>query len=334
MENLTASTTVSNEHETPWSTANADAHPSVAAQTPEEEYCEAGNWILLSPILSPNNLKSTLHPEKGWRRTLLFATTRTTTREQNLAVISTSKSHVADVLYKVRELSLGQRVYPITTYFAAPDISCKGIVPGLVPGTPSSTLVDELLTPGTQILQAHMMGQTNATFEGLKVPHYVRFYGAELHCYPHRPRQLVCKICHPLGHWADHCPTPHVLICATCGTDNPAPSHPCNPHCRSCDGSHPTSDPNCPRRAHQTPNKAWVRKALKKEQRELQPPPPPHIYCFQRYGNDWTLTSLDTGDTASTFEVSLEIPSQIPDPFQASVQIPRSINAAARETPS
>ncbi|KAH8008779.1 hypothetical protein HPB51_004169 [Rhipicephalus microplus] len=35
MEHLTASTTVSNEHETPWSTANADARPSVAAQTPE-----------------------------------------------------------------------------------------------------------------------------------------------------------------------------------------------------------------------------------------------------------------------------------------------------------
>ncbi|KAH7956769.1 hypothetical protein HPB52_012554 [Rhipicephalus sanguineus] len=166
-------------------------------------------------------------------------------QQQNLAVISTPQSHV-------RELRLGQRVYPITTYFAAPDNSCKGIVPGLVPGMPSSTLVDELLTPGTQILKAR-----------LKVPRYVRFYGAELRCYPHRPRQLVCKICHRLGHWADHCPTPHVVICATCGTDNPAPS---------CDGSHPTSDPNCPLRARQTPNKAWVRKALKKEQRELQPP--------------------------------------------------------------
>ncbi|KAH8023136.1 hypothetical protein HPB51_011250 [Rhipicephalus microplus] len=96
--------------------------------------------------------------------------------QQNLAVISTPKSHVADSLYKVRELRLGRRVYPITTYFAAPDNSCKGIVPGLVPGTPSSTLVDKLLTPGTQILQARMMGQTNValvTFEGLKVPRYV-----------------------------------------------------------------------------------------------------------------------------------------------------------------
>ncbi|KAL1422846.1 hypothetical protein MTO96_021665 [Rhipicephalus appendiculatus] len=110
--------------------------------------------------------------------------------QQNLAVISTPQSHVADALYKVRELRLGQWVYPITTYFAAPDNSCKDIVPGLVPGTPSSTLVDELLVPGTQTLQARMMGQTNValvTFEGLKVPRYVRFYGAELRCYPPSP---------------------------------------------------------------------------------------------------------------------------------------------------
>ncbi|KAH7977309.1 hypothetical protein HPB49_000577 [Dermacentor silvarum] len=170
-------------------------------------------------------------------------------------------------------LSLGQRVYPITTYFAAPDNSCKGIVPELVPGTPSSMLVDELLAPGTQVLQARMMGQTNValvTFEGLKVPRYVRFYTAKLRSYPHRPRQLVCKICRKLGHWADYCPTPYVVICATWGTDNPTPSHPCTPHCTSCDETHRTTDPNCPRRARQTLNKAWVRTALEKEQRELQ----------------------------------------------------------------
>ncbi|KAL1470640.1 hypothetical protein MTO96_040319 [Rhipicephalus appendiculatus] len=105
--------------------------------------------------------------------------------QQNLAVISTPQSHVADALYKVRELWLGQRVYPITTYFAAPNNSCQGIV------------------TGTQILQARMMGQTNialVTFEEL--PRYVRFCGAELRYYPHRPRQLVCKMCHKLGHWA------------------------------------------------------------------------------------------------------------------------------------
>ncbi|KAL1443349.1 hypothetical protein MTO96_046001 [Rhipicephalus appendiculatus] len=64
--------------------------------------------------------------------------------QQNLAIISTPQSHVADALNKVQELTLGEQVYPIATYFAAPDNSCKGIVPGIVPGTSSSTLVDEL----------------------------------------------------------------------------------------------------------------------------------------------------------------------------------------------
>ncbi|KAH6948030.1 hypothetical protein HPB50_022468 [Hyalomma asiaticum] len=53
--------------------------------------------------------------------------------QHNFAIISTPHSHASDALYKVRELSLGQQVYPITTYFAAPDNSCKGIVPGIVP---------------------------------------------------------------------------------------------------------------------------------------------------------------------------------------------------------
>ncbi|KAH8041651.1 hypothetical protein HPB51_017453 [Rhipicephalus microplus] len=73
-----------------------------------------------------------------------------------------------------------------------------------------------------------MMGQTNialVTFEGLKVPHCVRFFGVELRFYPHRPRQVVCKICFKLGHWDDHCPTPDAVICLTCGTDNPIQSH-------------------------------------------------------------------------------------------------------------
>ncbi|KAL3184102.1 hypothetical protein MRX96_000198 [Rhipicephalus microplus] len=37
---------------------------------------------------------------------------------QNLAIISTPQSHVADALYWVRVLRLGERVYPITAYFA------------------------------------------------------------------------------------------------------------------------------------------------------------------------------------------------------------------------
>ncbi|KAH7973646.1 hypothetical protein HPB49_003506 [Dermacentor silvarum] len=130
---------------------------------------------------------------------------------QNLAILSTPSSHVADALLNIQELSISQRTYQVSAYLAAPDDSCKGFVPGLEPGTPSHMLVEEMQASGIQILQARMMGQTYialVTFEGLRGPRLVRFLGAELRCYPHRPRQPVCKTCLKLGHRADHCPTP------------------------------------------------------------------------------------------------------------------------------
>ncbi|KAH7950197.1 hypothetical protein HPB49_020856 [Dermacentor silvarum] len=193
--------------------------------------------------------------------------------EQNLAIISTPSSHVADALLNIQELSISQRTYPVSAYLAAPDDSCKGIVPGLEPGTPSHMLVEELQASGIQILQARMMGQTNialVTFEGLRVPRFVRFLGAELRCYPHRPRQPVCKTCLKLGHRADHCPTPDVTICEQCGIENPTPSHPCSPRCKSCGGDHPTTEPKCPQRQRQPFNRAWVKKAIEDEQRQLK----------------------------------------------------------------
>ncbi|KAL3208703.1 hypothetical protein MRX96_038883 [Rhipicephalus microplus] len=117
------------------------------------------------------------------------------------------------------------------------------------------------------------MGQTKIAkvyFKGLKVPRYVRFYGVELRSYLHRLRQVVCKICHKLGHLDDHCPTQDV-ICTTCGIDNPTQSHPFTPHFKSCDGPHPTTDPNCLRRERQALNMVWVRKAFENELCQLQP---------------------------------------------------------------
>ncbi|KAH8027115.1 hypothetical protein HPB51_002269 [Rhipicephalus microplus] len=145
------------------------------------------------------------------------------------------------------------------------------------------TLVDELVAPATHILQARMMGQTNiglVTFEGLKVPVYVRFYGDKLRCYPHRPRQVVCQICLELGHRDDNCSTLAVVICPTCGTDNPTQSHPCTPHCKSCDGPHPTMDPNCPQRERLVLNKALCWKPSKMNC--VNSNPPVTIPCRER----------------------------------------------------
>ncbi|KAH7967499.1 hypothetical protein HPB49_025254 [Dermacentor silvarum] len=45
--------------------------------------------------------------------------------EQNLAIVSTPSSHVADALLNIQELSISQRTYPVSAYLAAPDDSCK-----------------------------------------------------------------------------------------------------------------------------------------------------------------------------------------------------------------
>ncbi|KAH7933084.1 hypothetical protein HPB49_007946 [Dermacentor silvarum] len=81
--------------------------------------------------------------------------------EENRAVIITPSSHVADALLKIQELSISQRTYPLSAYLATPDDSCKGVVPGLEPGTPSHMLVEEMQASGIQILQARMTGPSN-----------------------------------------------------------------------------------------------------------------------------------------------------------------------------
>ncbi|KAH7967740.1 hypothetical protein HPB52_002093 [Rhipicephalus sanguineus] len=168
--------------------------------------------------------------------------------QHNLAVISTPSSHVADALLQVQELSLGQRTYPVSSYLAAPDDSCKGIVPGLEPGTTSHTLVEEMQATGIQILQARMMGQTNialVTFEGLREQSYAAT----------APDSRSAK---RASNW--DFPTPHLAICEQCGIDNPMPSHPCSPRCKSCGGDHATTDPKCPRRQRQPFNRSWEKR--------------------------------------------------------------------------
>ncbi|KAH7969727.1 hypothetical protein HPB52_021695 [Rhipicephalus sanguineus] len=191
--------------------------------------------------------------------------------EQNLAVISTPHEHIALNLYSVQHLRLGEHTYPVSIYIAAPDNSCKGIIYGVDPGTSPSELMDHLITPGHTVLQERMMGKTSTaliTFEGLQVPHYIRYYGAEYRCYVHRPRKQVCTVCLRLGHRSDNCPTPNCVTCKTCGVDNPTPGHSCTPKCRSCGGDHPTTDTSCPARVRPPLHKERVRKALQQEQQQ------------------------------------------------------------------
>ncbi|KAL1483921.1 hypothetical protein MTO96_050158 [Rhipicephalus appendiculatus] len=124
---------------------------------------------------------------------------------------------------------------------------------------------------GIQILQARMMGQTNialVTFEGLRVPGFVRFLGSRAAATPTAPDSRSAK---RASNW-DTGPTiaPH-------RTSKFVSSAVSIIQCRrmralpvqilwrgSC---HP--DPQCPRRQRQPFNRSWVKKAIDEEQRQM-----------------------------------------------------------------
>ncbi|KAH7945665.1 hypothetical protein HPB49_013638 [Dermacentor silvarum] len=148
--------------------------------------------------------------------------------DQNLAVIGTSDENLTAELQKVQSISLCLNQHAVQAYVAAPDNSCKGVVPGIEPNTTVKTLLENLRCSEAPILHARMMGSTNqalVTFSGIQVPRHVRLYGAELRCYIYRPRQQICSVCLSMGHRADVCPTPDKHRCVACGTSNPLPEH-------------------------------------------------------------------------------------------------------------
>ncbi|KAH7965304.1 hypothetical protein HPB49_006014 [Dermacentor silvarum] len=162
--------------------------------------------------------------------------------DQNLAVISTPDEKLAAELQKVQSISLGLNQHAGQAYVAAPDNSCKGVVPGIEPNTTVKTLLENLRCSEAPILHARMMGSTN--------------------------QALVTFFRHP----AEVCPTPDKPRCIACGTSNPLPEHECTPRCIHCRGDHPATSPRCPSRQQRPFNKSYVlQERLKRE--KLSPPP-------------------------------------------------------------
>ncbi|KAM7308259.1 uncharacterized protein ISCGN_011893 [Ixodes scapularis] len=203
-------------------------------------------------------------------------------RDQNLAIISTPRLETSSRIQAISALTLETRQYEVTAYLAVPDNSCRGIISGVDTRPTAETLTEELRAPGTNILYARMMGQTNTaiiTFEGLKVPHYVYLSGGEYPCRPYQPRKQICGVCLGLGHRTDVCPQPEKSRCTTCGTPGGAmEDHQCQPYCINCGGEHPAVDPRCPARQRGPYNKKHVQQHQQMQGRQkspLPPPPPP-----------------------------------------------------------
>lgn len=172
----------------------------------------------------------------------------------NFAVISTPLEDRARQYAALSSLRIGNQQYPLATHVAAPANSIAGVVSGL----PLDKNINDVLTdlvnfnPHLHILDARRMGSstlTQVTFNGSRVPYWIRYHMVTLRCTPLKRKTEACPRCWTVGHRADVCPSPAVdKRCTTCGTVNPSPQHLCHPCCIICSGPHPTGDPACPRR--------------------------------------------------------------------------------------
>ncbi|KAH9360571.1 hypothetical protein HPB48_012942 [Haemaphysalis longicornis] len=186
-------------------------------------------------------------------------------RDQNLVVVSTPDLDIAKKIQQITTLNMASKQYEVTAHIAVPDNSSKGIITGMAANTPTDEPIEHLRSPNAEIIHARMMGKPTTallTFVGLRVPHYVHYYGGEYRCRVYQPRHHVCRICLKLGHRADVCPSLDTHRCSACGTVNPVPDHVCVPRCANCHEDHRPTDPRCPARQRRPYNKTHVLRSL------------------------------------------------------------------------
>ncbi|CAN7946005.1 unnamed protein product, partial [Ixodes hexagonus] len=109
-------------------------------------------------------------------------------QQNNIIVIKTPNPTVAEKIATMSQLLLGQASHAVMAYKTAPANSCKGVIHGIDPGTPSEHLMQHLTTFGPTVLSARMMGRTETaiiTFEGSVIQRKVLYHQAMLRCWPH-----------------------------------------------------------------------------------------------------------------------------------------------------
>ncbi|KAM7312129.1 hypothetical protein ISCGN_009034 [Ixodes scapularis] len=132
-----------------------------------------------------------------------------------------------------------------------PPGTCRGVIHGLDSSINKENLGAYLQGNYPTLLHARIMGNTRSallTFQGTRVPFYVKGGSMLLRCRPFRRSVQVCHVCGELGHRMDVCPNPDSPKCLHCGQPTPSADHVCIPKCRLCSQPHTTAGKDCPRR--------------------------------------------------------------------------------------
>ncbi|CAN7938799.1 unnamed protein product, partial [Ixodes hexagonus] len=140
---------------------------------------------------------------------------------QNIFVVSTPSEHNAKTYAGVDAISIGSANYEVSSYLAAPDNTCKGIIRNIDLEFDPEQLRRLIVQPwNPKALEARRIKNSTTViilFDGLKVSNYVMCGLSMLKCTLYRRQTEVCYACGRLGHRADVCPTPKNVVCRGCG---------------------------------------------------------------------------------------------------------------------
>lgn len=192
---------------------------------------------------------------------------------QNIIVVSTPTESRAEAFANVRSFHIGQVEHETHTYRAAADNTCKGVVRGFFPETPTDEVHDLIINNprNPTAISLRRLGGSGTfviLFEGLKVPNFVYAGASPTKCTLYKKQLDICHACGRIGHRTDVCPTPDDVLCRGCGIHNPPKDHTCTPVCRLCGGEHLLGDYRC-KNKFQVPyivrRRRWEQKAKEEE---------------------------------------------------------------------
>ncbi|KAH8040752.1 hypothetical protein HPB51_012922 [Rhipicephalus microplus] len=171
---------------------------------------------------------------------------------QNTMIMSTPSVANAKEYSNIKEIMIDDKSYTTAAYVTAPENTSKGVIHGIPKYDNQEDIEKRLVNQrNPTILHARRMRLTDSVvivFEGLFVPYFVYYRGAEYRCFLYKKQYETCTTCGRIGHRADVCPQPDSKKCRGCGVLNPTENHQCDHRCSLCGKGHPTGDKKCKER--------------------------------------------------------------------------------------
>ncbi|KAG0435901.1 hypothetical protein HPB47_018251 [Ixodes persulcatus] len=178
-------------------------------------------------------------------------------KESNTISAQTSSEPTAKALLEITGIPVAnEEAIPVQAYKTLQDNQIRGVIYEVDEGEDNTSLRDRLRCDTHDIVTARLLGRKGRTamitFEGNRLPRFVRYALCITPVYPYRAKAVTCTNCHGAGHKQDICHKE--TVCSLCGKhheetqDDQGNSNPCpnpTPYCQICKKKWPLCDKQC-----------------------------------------------------------------------------------------